>query len=106
MFNVTKAKSMRISHNIVEQIRGAILAGELKPGDRLPAEKALADCEPELCRGLESAGLKAERRALRVMPRDLDWTLSGDGLRLRFSLPSGSYATSVLREVVTVRDAS
>ncbi len=74
--------------------------------DRLPAEQALADDEPELCRGLESAGLKADRRALRVIPKDLDWALAGDVLEVRFSLPSGSFATSVLREVVTVREAS
>jgi GntR family transcriptional regulator, transcriptional repressor for pyruvate dehydrogenase complex len=36
------AKTHRISHNIVQQIRNAILAGELKPGDRLPTEKDLA----------------------------------------------------------------
>jgi len=36
------AKTHRISHNIVQQIRNAILAGELKPGDRLPSEKDLA----------------------------------------------------------------
>lgn len=37
------AKTHRISHNIVEQIRKAILGGELKPGDRLPPEKELAE---------------------------------------------------------------
>lgn len=37
------AKSHRISHNIVEQIRTAILSGGLKPGDRLPPEKELAE---------------------------------------------------------------
>ncbi len=36
------AKTHRISHNIVKQIRKAILAGDLKPGDRLPSEKELA----------------------------------------------------------------
>lgn len=35
-------KSNRISENIVHQIRGAILRGELKIGDRLPSEKDLA----------------------------------------------------------------
>jgi len=37
------AKTHRLSHNIVEQIRKAILGGELKPGDRLPPEKELAE---------------------------------------------------------------
>lgn len=41
-FMFKSAKTHRISHNIVQQIRNAILAGELKPGDRLPTEKGLA----------------------------------------------------------------
>lgn len=36
-------KTHRVSHSIVQQIRKAILAGELKPGDRLPSEKDLAN---------------------------------------------------------------
>ncbi len=51
--------------------------------------------------GLEKAGMRQQRRSLRVIPGDLTWsTCQHDALRLQFSLPSGSYATSVLREVV------
>lgn len=50
--------------------------------------------------GLEAAGLKQERRALRVMPQDLagNW-LAPDVLRLQFALPSGAYATELLAEL-------
>ncbi|MEL7449410.1 MAG: tRNA pseudouridine(13) synthase TruD [Pseudomonadota bacterium] len=98
-----------------ETLAGRLASGDVHPSgplwgrgadDRPPAEQALADREPELCRGLESAGLKAERRALRVIPGGLAWTLSDDVLEVSFSLPSGSYATSVLREVLAVCDAS
>lgn len=43
----------------------------------------------------------ADRRALRVIPQSLrfSWT-NTDDLQLDFSLPSGSYATAVLREIV------
>lgn len=58
------AKTNRISHNIVQQIRNAILAGELKPGDRLPTEKDLASSFQvskaslrEAIRSLEALGL-------------------------------------------------
>ncbi len=52
--------------------------------------------------GLENAGLRQKRRSLRVIPGDLTWSAcQHDVLRLQFSLPSGSYATSVLREVVS-----
>lgn len=39
VFKFETVKANRISQNIVEQIRGAILSGELKLGDQLPSEK-------------------------------------------------------------------
>jgi tRNA pseudouridine13 synthase len=52
-------------------------------------------------RGLEEAGLAHARRSLRLKVSELIWERSGaDGLELGFSLPSGSYATAVLRELV------
>lgn len=60
-----------------------------------------------LRRGLETAGLRQERRATRLRPRDLghDWTGEGT-LRLRFALPPGTYATAVLAEIGCVRDTA
>ncbi|MBK1650142.1 tRNA pseudouridine(13) synthase TruD [Rhabdochromatium marinum] len=50
--------------------------------------------------GLARAGLRQERRALRVQVADLDDALEGEqSLRLRFRLPAGAYATAVLREL-------
>lgn len=57
--------------------------------------------------GLERFGLEADRRALRVRAIDLIWALDGDVLELAFELPAGSFATSLLRELVSpppVRD--
>ena len=50
--------------------------------------------------GLEQAGLKQERRALRLVADGLsvDW-LGESTLRLCFSLPPGSYATALLQEL-------
>ncbi|HEY4530969.1 MAG TPA: tRNA pseudouridine(13) synthase TruD [Luteimonas sp.] len=60
-----------------------------------------------LCRGLEAAGLKQERRATRLLPQDLAWRWADeDVLELAFSLPPGSYATSVLAELGPVADAA
>lgn len=56
--------------------------------------------------GLEAAGLRQERRALRVRPSGMDWTRAAASvLRLRFTLPPGSYATALLAELGTVDDA-
>lgn len=53
--------------------------------------------------GLEHAGLSQERRALRLAVADLTWEFAADdAVRLRFSLPAGAYATSVLRELIQV----
>ena len=62
------------------------------------------DClEPfaDWVQGLAAAGLKQERRALRVVPGNAAWSWpQADELLLEFSLPAGCYATSVLRELV------
>ena len=56
--------------------------------------------------GLERAGLKQARRPLRVAVRDLDWEwLEKDVLELGFGLRAGSYASVLLRELIsTVQD--
>lgn len=56
--------------------------------------------------GLEKAGLKQERRALCLSLPDLQWQWlpEGEHLQLKFSLPAGCYATSVLRELINSRD--
>ncbi len=53
--------------------------------------------------GLERAGLEQERRALRLRPDALtfDWP-DPRSLRLRFGLPAGCYATTVLAELGAV----
>ena len=84
-------------------------AGALRTQDacRTLEEAALADVESLALRaGLEAAGLKQERRALRLRPLDLQWAWVDAGLRLRFALPPGSYATVVLRELGAITDAS
>lgn len=53
---------------------------------------------------LEWVGLKQARRSLSVAPTDLDWELNRDVAVVRFSLPAGSFATSVLHECFDLRD--
>ena len=45
-------------------------------------------------------GLGGGRRPFRVRAEDIEWQLVGDSLELRFFLPKGAYATSLLREVM------
>ena len=82
--------------------------GDLRSTDTAAALElaALADPESlELRAGLEAAGLKQERRATRLQPRELAWDWPAHSaqepatLELRFELPPGAYATAVLAEL-------
>lgn len=70
-------------------------------------ESTLADEQALALRsGLEQAGLKQERRALRLRPQSLEWSWpQSDRLELRFALPPGTYATVVLRELGDIANA-
>ncbi len=78
--------------------------GPLKTrGEALALEtRVLADW-PEWRVGLENARASADRRALRARIADLEWELNGDSLRLSFELPRGSFATALVRELLTAR---
>ncbi|MCS6288184.1 MAG: tRNA pseudouridine(13) synthase TruD [Nitrospira sp.] len=75
------------------------------PGDIEGAVAAELGTTPELLsKAGAECGFRGERRALRVRLNELSWSLEGNVLTLSFWLPPGSYATSVLREVVKKSD--
>ncbi|HEX7719110.1 MAG TPA: tRNA pseudouridine(13) synthase TruD [Woeseiaceae bacterium] len=57
-------------------------------------------------RGLERHGVESARRALRLAVHDLKWETGAETLTVEFSLCSGAFATSVLRELVLYRDVA
>ena len=79
---------------------------ELVTGSAADFERQVLSDYPELTQGLTVAGLKLERRALRVIPQELEWDIKGDCLEVTFQLPAGCYATAVLRELVSYEDIS
>ena len=84
--------------------------GELRTQARARELELAALADDHLCAlraGLEHAGLDQERRALRLRPDglDFDWP-EPDVLRLRFALPAGCYATTVLAELGAVTGAA
>lgn len=109
-----------IDHSLLERFS----QGDIHPTaalwgrGRLSSTKQLLNMEQEVseslsawCQGLENQGLKQERRAARLFPSGLSMQVGGDPshdgeeperqiVTLSFSLPSGSYATSLLREIV------
>jgi tRNA pseudouridine13 synthase len=70
-------------------------------------EEEVAQRLPDMSDCLVSAGLKQERRALRLPVRDLRWRLAEGEMRLEFRLPRGAFATTVLSEILEpVEDAA
>ena len=97
-----------------------LLTGDIHPTGPLPGsgksqvtaeveqlENELFQKYPELIDGLIKADVKAARRSLRLIPEALqvNW-IDEETLSCSFALPSGSYATAVLRELVYYTDAS
>ena len=80
-------------------------AGELRSqGAARELESAAVADFPDLRVGLETAGLRQERRSLRVRVGALEWDWVGDdALRLTFQLAPGAYATELLAELGDVR---
>lgn len=112
--------SFFVAEDIDATLRERVARGELHPSGALwgrgepptrlaiaALERAVAADYAELAAGLARAGLAQERRALRVMPRELAWEwLDGATLAVSFRLPAGCFATAVLDEVLECRDAA
>ena len=48
--------------------------------------------------------MKAARRPILMQPQHFQWQFEPNGLRLKFYLPAGSYATALIRELVNVEN--
>ena len=76
-------------------------AGALRSaGEVASIESAVAQSEGALAKGLADNDLRQERRSLRLHASDFshEWLTDGS-LMLAFSLPSGTFATSMVREI-------
>jgi tRNA pseudouridine13 synthase len=96
------------------QARDLCLTGPM-PGPKMREAKAeAADLEADVIAGLgldpaalDELGRHAPgtRRDLLVMPEEVSVATDGDRLRLRFTLPAGSYATMLVRELTRADEA-
>ena len=77
--------------------RGRVITTDLAQA----LENGVAERHAILCDGMEHAGLDQQRRALVARPVDMSWEWpQADQLVLSFSLAAGTYATSVLSEIL------
>jgi tRNA pseudouridine13 synthase len=98
---LTDALSARCASHDIHPTGPLWGAGDLRSQNLvLELESQLPQWQPELCKGLQQADLRQERRALRLMPKAMHWRFSDtQTLVLSFELPPGAYATSVLAEL-------
>lgn len=80
--------------------------GELvTTGDILLKEQALMSVYTDVVQWLQAAGLRQERRILRLPVFNLQWDfIKTDILQLSFNLPTGCFATAVIRELVSIKE--
>ncbi|MBE1276939.1 tRNA pseudouridine(13) synthase TruD [Enterovibrio baiacu] len=84
-----------------------LISGPMTGDNALPTEadarkfeQNIIDQEPDLLAVIRSNRMRHDRRALMLFPQDMEWTCEKDTLTVSFSLPAGSFATAVMREVI------
>jgi len=102
----------QVNDSIIQRIK----AGEIHPAGLLfgqqdsetkneawNIEQDIFHTNLPLTKGLIEQGMSSGRRAFRVFPTKFEWEFLPEmKVILKFSLPSGSYATSLLRELVII----
>ncbi len=114
VFMFSGSRSFFSEESLTETLAQRLAAREIHPsgvlwgvkpstatGAALAVEQDVAGRLADFASGLAAAGLETSRRPLRLCPEDLAcaWPAPAT-LRLSFALPSGAYATAVLRELV------
>jgi len=59
---------------------------------------------PSITEALDKIGASLSHRAMRIAVKNLSWKIENEQLRIKFSLISGAYATSVLNEFLEINE--
>ena len=65
-------------------------------------ESRVLNSQADLYKGIANSRINWQRRPLRVIPSDVNCSKNDTGVELNFSLQTGAYATSLLRELITI----
>ena len=68
------------------------------------SEKAIVAQQENLIGLMKKERMNAARRAMLCKPQNLSWNFEPEGLRLKFFLNSGSYATALVRELIVLNE--
>jgi tRNA pseudouridine13 synthase len=117
--NLDGSRSYFVADTLDDAVNRRLATGDIHPtgplwgrgeppsrGEALALESAVTAACPELWRrACVDAGMAQERRPLRLPVRGLRRQWHGDRLlQLDFSLPTGAYATALVREIMENRD--
>lgn len=69
-------------------------------------ERNIIEQHQSLLNLMKQERMNSARRAMLVKPQNLHWQFEAEGLRLRFYLTAGSYATGLVRELVKLSEDS
>ncbi len=69
-------------------------------GEALHLEQPFLDDEPDLMALIRGNRMRHDRRDIALKPQNLSWSIDGQNITLTFSLDAGSFATSIVRELV------
>lgn len=76
-------------------------AGESTATDQVAeVEQQIQNQHPKWLNMLVENKVDFDRRRLHLKPQNLQWSIEGDAVKIEFNLPTGSFATAVLRECV------
>jgi len=114
LFNLVLAERVRLGHWKLTMAGEAVPEGPLWGRGRSAAPQSVQLLEDQVLsswadwtNSLEYSGLQQERRSLLLTPSNMQYRwlncVDHTDLELSFELPSGCFATSVLRELVTLR---
>lgn len=106
----------KLNDNIIQRVKEMDIhpTGALWGNEPLLSSDLVAELENKIgvrhqsiTRGVNQHIKKQDRRALRIQVKGLSHTwVSDNTLVLKFNLPAGSYATSVIREIINYADVS
>ncbi|MDG2951551.1 tRNA pseudouridine(13) synthase TruD [Exercitatus varius] len=98
--NLNALQTRLENHDIL--LTAPLIGDRPQPADEL--ENQVVAQHQALQALMKREGLKPARRPLLMQPQNFSWQFEPTGLRLRFFLPAGSYATALIRELVRIAD--
>ena len=84
------------------QITAALIGENVQLASEV--ENTIVAEHQELLHLMQQERMKPARRPILIQAQELTWSFEPEGLKLKFYLPAGSYATALVRELVKINE--